>query len=538
MLKRTTSLFILVAFYVLLVAFLAEGLIRLFNLAAPASAPGFFWRTDVPLTGWALEPNARGRWFNPLHEYDVDVQINSRGLRSPEEIDYAKPEDVYRIIVLGDSYVEALQVPLAESFPQQLGQRLRAAGLRAEVINAGVSGWGTDQQLLWLREEGARYQPDLVVLALYPGNDFMNNHMPLEYANFGGVRKPFFEWQEDGLFLRNFPHDAEQARELAKQFEQQAAEISQSASVEADAAEDGGKPFLRGLGEWLHAHSALYRYLDPRVRVTAPGAAVQLVRWGLIEPGQETSDAAIGPEYVPVTYGVYQQPPAPEWERAFTVSGALFAALRDAAREMNAEISAVLITAPEQVDPARWQRILQRYPAMQSADWSLDQSTRRAEELLAAAQIPVLNLVPLFQQAAADGAKLHLRDDGHWTTEGHALAAAATGNFLIGAGLIPQPAGQTIPVNAPRSWSWWELFVWLIVALLLLSLAVSICQAGPRAWARGVGVRLGTAGELLLFTAQRRQFVLLPIVVILLLFGGLLIIAQASVVGPFIYTLF
>jgi hypothetical protein len=37
---------------------------------------------------------------------------------------------------------------------------------------------------------------------------------------------------------------------------------------------------------------------------------------------------------------------------------------------------------------------------------------------------------------------------------------------------------------------------------------------------------------------RRQNFVLLPLVIILLLFGGLLVVAQASVVGPFIYTLF
>lgn len=538
MLKRTVSLLVLILFYVLLATFVVEGFIRLFNLAAPATAPGFFWNTNAPITGWALEPNAQGRWFNPLYEYDVDVQINNRGLRSPEAIDYDKPADVYRIIVLGDSYAEALQVPLESSFSQQLAQQLGDAGLRTEVINAGVSGWGTDQQLLWLREEGARYQPDLVVLAVYPGNDFMNNYMPLEYANFGGVRKPFFEWQDGELALRNFPYDKEQAREFARQFEEQMAQSAAETPAETDADAEAGAVSRNGLGDWLHAHSALYRYLDPRIRVVVPGAAVQLARWGLIEPGQESSDAAIGAAYIPVTYGVYRQPPAPEWEAAFALSGALFDAVHSLAQEMGAETAAVLVTAPEQMEPNRWLRILRRYPAMQTESWALEQSTRRAEELLTAANIPVVDLLPLFQRAAANGVQLHLSDDGHWTEAGHALAAAATGSFLIEAGLIPQLASRTIPVHVPRAWSWWDAFVWLIVLLLLVSLLVSVYQAGPQAWLRNARVRLGTAGELLRFTMQRRQFVLLPLVVILLLFGGLLIIAQASVVGPFIYTLF
>lgn len=545
MLKRTTSLFILILFYVLLALLLAEGILRVFSLAAPATGTGYFWNTNHPITGWALAPNAGGRWFNPLYEYDVDVRVNSRGVRSPEAIGYEKPAGVYRILVLGDSYVEALQVPLAESFPQQLGQMLRDAGLQTEVINAGVSGWGTDQQLLWLREEGVRYQPDLVLLAFYPGNDFMNNHMPLELANFGGVRKPFFEWQNNEFVLHNFPHNKETARALSEQLEQPAQAGDAAADAGADVEVSAGappadrEPPLRTLGLWLHDHLALHRYVEPRVRVAMPRLAVQLARWGVIEPGQETSDADLGPDYVPVTYGVYEHPPAPEWEAAFDLSGVLFAGVRDAAREMNADVAAILVTAPEQVEPERWRRILQQYPAMHAAEWSLAQPTERAEALLADAGIPALDLLPLFvEQAEAGDTQLHLRDDGHWTRAGHALAAAATGNFLISAGLIPSVEGQAIPVSAPRAWTLWELFVWLVLALLLVSLVVSVYQMGLRNWGYSVGVRLGTAAELLQLMVQRRQFVLLPVVVILLLFGGLLIIAQASVVGPFIYTLF
>ena len=40
------------------------------------------------------------------------------------------------------------------------------------------------------------------------------------------------------------------------------------------------------------------------------------------------------------------------------------------------------------------------------------------------------------------------------------------------------------------------------------------------------------------FLRARRKFWLLPIIVITVLIGGLLVLAQGSVVAPFIYTLF
>ena len=55
------------------------------------------------------------------------------------------------------------------------------AGLQTEVIHAGVSGWGTDQQLLWLWEIGVQYHPDLILLAVYPGN--VQTHTFISYRH-------------------------------------------------------------------------------------------------------------------------------------------------------------------------------------------------------------------------------------------------------------------------------------------------------------------------------------------------------------------
>lgn len=534
--KKVAAFLGLVSFYLLLTLIIGEGWVRLFHRAPPVTAPGFFWRTPDATTGWALEPGATGRWFNPSYEYDVPIVVNERGLRSPQEIDYAKPAGVYRILVLGDSYVEALQMPLAESFPQQLSAQLQAWGAAVEVINAGVSGWGTDQQLLWLREEGLKYHPDLILLAFFPGNDFMNNHMPLEFSNFGGVRKPWFTWQENELVLHNYPFDPEEARTASRQFR----EKLQSTTTEADDATDEATPApLAAAGAWLKAHSAFYRYLEPRLRVAIPQTAVVLARWGLLTPGQESSDAALGSDYIPVTYGVYQQPPTAEWEAAFAVTGALFTAVHDLATTQGAAVAALLITAPEQVNESRWAHTLTQYPAMQRDQWSLAQPRAKAAELLAAAEIPVLDLLPHFRTLAANGVELHLPNDGHWTAAGHALAGGVTAEFLVQTGLIPSLVGQSLVATLPtQQRAVGEWLAWLVIVLLGVSLLWSLYKTGPVAWVRNLGISLGTVGELLVYITRRRQFVLLPVVLILLIFGGLLVIAQASVVGPFIYTLF
>lgn len=548
--RRLLALILVLLLYTVIAGLLAEGVLRVARLAPPAEPPGYFWQTDHPVTGWALQPHAQGRWFNPMYEYDQRIEINSQGLRSPEvclavEDATCSTEDVLRILVLGDSYIEALHVPLEATFGQQLAQQLNTTRgperRRIEVVNVGVSGWGTDQQLLWLREQGARYAPDLILLAFYPGNDFMNNHMALEYANFGGVRKPWFNLEADELALHDFPYDSTAARDSRARFEARLAEILPPAAAGTSPATAGtpSASWLQPLGTWLSQNSALYRYIEPRIRVVAPNLAATLARTGLITPGQETSDQAMGVDYIPVTYGVYATEPAPVWEEAFALTGTLFEALKAEADGLGAELGAVVLTAPEQVDPARWEQELARYPALADMPWALEESTRRAVELLSAAGIPTLNLLPLFREAAVNGAALHFEDDGHWTETGHRFAGALAANFLIVQGLTTPAPGATVAVEIPGHTPhliWWLLLI--VVAILVISIVWSAVQSGPVAWARGVWAGIDTTVELFVFTLRRGQFVVLPLLLVLILFGGLLLIAQSSVVGPFIYPLF
>ncbi len=420
LLGLTLALFSLAAALLLL-----EMLTRALGMAAPAEPTGNFWRAD-PQTGWSLQPGATGRWFNPPYEYDVDVAINSQGLRDVERTGYDKPEHTFRILLLGDSYVEGLRVPLEQTFGQVLEAELNAsapAGLRYEVVNAGVSGWGTDQQLLWLRSEGGKYQPDLVLLAFFPGNDFQNISEALEVANMRRVQKPFFQRTAAGLALRYHPFDPATAPQPPP----------------ADGGEIAPGPaaqHLAGLRVWLGQHSALHRFVATTLDEAAPGLALRLAGWGLIDAPQAAATAAMGPDYVPVAYGIYQQPLSDDWNESIGLAGELVAAMGEEAAMLGAELAVVSLPAPEQVYPERWQRILRSYPAMQAGQWDLEQPSRAAEQVAQQAGVPFLDLLPLFRQAAASSEPLHLRVDGHWTPAGERLAGEATADFLRGSGLL------------------------------------------------------------------------------------------------------
>jgi hypothetical protein len=99
---------------------------------------------------------------------------NSRGLRDSREFPYAKPAGTLRVIALGDSHTQGYEVRQSATFGAVLERYLRHRGVRAEVLNAGVSGFSTAEELAYLENEGYRYQPDVVVLGFY-ANDFEDN---------------------------------------------------------------------------------------------------------------------------------------------------------------------------------------------------------------------------------------------------------------------------------------------------------------------------------------------------------------------------
>jgi hypothetical protein len=98
------------------------------------------------------------------------VQVNSSGYRGEE---LRSPRTGARVMVYGDSYIEAEFSELTNTFVWRLQQHLSAGlGRPVEVINAGVYAYGPDQVSLRMQDDLPRLQPDLVIVALYAGNDF------------------------------------------------------------------------------------------------------------------------------------------------------------------------------------------------------------------------------------------------------------------------------------------------------------------------------------------------------------------------------
>lgn len=164
--KNSLLLFISTLFALLI----SELVVRFFF---PQNLYPFVYKDD-PLVSYRLKENYRG--IHKAPEFSVKVETNSAGHRDYEH-SIVKPENVYRIMVLGDSFTFGEGVEMDESYPKVVEERLNKGkrGRRYEIINVSAYNWGTLEEYLYLKHYGIKYRPDMVVMAFFIGNDFYQN---------------------------------------------------------------------------------------------------------------------------------------------------------------------------------------------------------------------------------------------------------------------------------------------------------------------------------------------------------------------------
>jgi lysophospholipase L1-like esterase len=164
-----------------------------FQVERPNPERAVFWHYD-DLLGWKHLPTEEGRFS--LADVDVEVTINGQGLRD-RSYSYQPPEGVFRIVVLGDSFVWGFGVEQDEIFTEIMEQSQN----NLEVINLGISGYSTDQEYLLLKQEGLKYNPQLILLMVFE-NDVADNTLSVNYHIYP---KPRFSIVNGELVLTHRP---------------------------------------------------------------------------------------------------------------------------------------------------------------------------------------------------------------------------------------------------------------------------------------------------------------------------------------------
>lgn len=351
---------------------------------AGISYPSFYTIDEHSCT--ALRPGAEG-WYRK--EGGSYVIINSDGLRDKEH-SKEKPLNTLRIAVLGDSYAAAYEVPLENTFWSVMEQDIKncdvLAGQEIEIINFGVAGYGTAQELMTLRYRVWDYNPDIVVLSFVTRNDIRNNSRELGQDPL----RPYFVYQNGELVLDSSCVESASYRARQTWYAQLGYRIVNSSRV------------LQLLNE---AKNFLTRYR--------------------IETNRADHDSVGLTQELGLDDMVYLEPNDPVWAEAWRVTEVLIMLMRDEVIERGAKFFVVTLSNPIQVYPYRSKRDM----FMESLGiHDLFYPDSRIKELGELEGYLVLNLVQPFQTYAEEHkAFLHGFDnttmgEGHWNIEGHSLA--------------------------------------------------------------------------------------------------------------------
>lgn len=285
-----------------------------------------------------------------------------------------------RVLALGDSFLEAIQVDYADTFAARLEQSLAAArGETVRVVNTGVGGWDPEQYLLEARAELERRDYDAVLVFAFLPNDLVlrrRGHLPPRQA----AERRRLRWPR-----------AASKREL----------------VDAVA---------YPVNDVLERHSQLFMLLRNRAKFL-------LMRAGL------------SAHYFPAVLRTGGNLAALETWRT---TAEIVAEIRDLAAARGVPMLAVLLPGVYQVDAEAGRRYAQAV-GLEPTDYDLDLPSRLFGQALGAEHVPFLDTLPALRSALAAGrGPLFGQVDTHLAPAGHQVVAETVMPHLSGM-LTPQP---------------------------------------------------------------------------------------------------
>lgn len=363
-----------------------------------------------PLLGWSYVPGSEGDAIVDRDEglRKNRVRINSLGFRD-REFAVEKAPGTIRIAVIGDSFVEAIQVAEDAMFTRLLEGHLNAEapeGVRYEVVAAGNGNYGTDQELLFWRERVRPLAPDVVVCVMFPFNDFADNvpelndrlYMPKRFFSLEGDRLvgPGETQSTPGTLALQGPHNPVLSR------------------IERTMAYAVGR-------QWVRAYH--------------PRMAEGLENAGLLGP-----DSVETPDGLPIMWDVARTPLSPPWEDAVDLASILMGQMRSEVEESGADFYLVLMPFTEHIFATNPEWVRERWPQLLRNDFDASQPENLARALAAEAEIEMLDLSPAFVEAVrATGEGVNILPNGHLNEHGNAVTAEAMAAFLAPrlAGLQP-----------------------------------------------------------------------------------------------------
>jgi len=116
----------------------------------------------------------------------VPTKINTLGLKNIE-IDLHKPKNTFRILMFGDSFTYGLGLLINETLPSQLERKLnmnKNGSITTQVLNFGVSGMNTFQEVMYALNYGLKFDPDIIMIVWIFNDIEMNGYTTHDFNSF------------------------------------------------------------------------------------------------------------------------------------------------------------------------------------------------------------------------------------------------------------------------------------------------------------------------------------------------------------------
>lgn len=338
-----------------------------------------------PVLGWRNRPGTSVTYNR--REYQTRVDINSLGFRDVERSP-KKQRGAHRVLVMGDSFIEAYAVERDKGITRRAEDSATSAGCPTEVMNAGVHGYSIDQEYLWYRREGYALDADIVVMAVY-----YNDIVQTVRTRYWGSPTPLLEVRNGELTAVNTPLEPP-------------APIAPAPPRKARA-----------------SGSALQFLVLERLITGAPKLFAQLASSGLVAPYE--------PETVPDELRVYKgRGQLREVRAAWTRTGEILNAFAEAVRAQGAIPVVAHIPASFEVVDEDWDLTLMTY-GLRAEAWDRTLVRNRLRELSLQSRSRFLDFTDELRAATGGwSGPPYFRHDGHWNDLGNDVAGQALVSFL------------------------------------------------------------------------------------------------------------
>ena len=369
--SRTKKLFLFLGVFALMLASLLGGLEAIIRMVVP-SYKKIMYFSDYPFqrnpfVGIIHKPRFEGKI--KAKEFEIVFKTNSQGFRSEEEF-IAGDSQNKTIAVLGDSFVEALEVREEDSFVKLLEGNLKNREA-VQVQNYGVSNLGIVHYLQMYKYYVRQRHPEIVIIAIFPFNDFKNSSPVLEEED---ATRPNYILDKDGK--------------------------------------------IKEIARFEVPNNAIFNLFHRLDSIFESSAAYQT----LLLAGKKVD--RIGVDNVPHDFYVFEDPWRESFKEAYGFSSLAFNQLIGEIKKDSALPIVVLLPSRLETNDQDWQQAMKTY-SLAGGEAVLDRERGRisVRGLVDKTGVLFLDLTQIFKEEYSFGRSPHFPLDGHLNAFGHRIVA-------------------------------------------------------------------------------------------------------------------